>query len=290
MRAPGLSVSVSYFYDDLAPYGSWIDNATYGRCWAPAGVSSDWRPYSDGYWVSTVDGWCWISDDPWGWATEHYGRWAYDPMDGWLWIPGTVWAPAWVAWHYSDDWIGWAPLPPSAGWDPARGLRQVNVDRIPAQEWCFVPHQHFLDRRVRSAAVSPYRNVQLLSDTRDATRFQVRAGRPVNQGVDVRVVERTTDRPVETRPVVRVNSPNQTGDRIRRGRAVGVYRPDLRPKSPAPRPGARQQPAQIRHTPPARPAPPAPARHEERRVEQRKQDPRQDHRHREREGSSGRRR
>src|SRR6266496_1683468 len=32
---------------------------------------------------------------------------------GWVWIPGTVWAPAWVTWTYNDNYVGWAPLPPS---------------------------------------------------------------------------------------------------------------------------------------------------------------------------------
>ena len=32
--------------------------------------------------------------------------------DGWFWIPGDEWAPAWVDWRYSNDYVGWAPLPP----------------------------------------------------------------------------------------------------------------------------------------------------------------------------------
>jgi hypothetical protein len=33
---------------------------------------------------------------------------------GWVWVPGSEWAPAWVSWRESDDYIGWAPLPPEA--------------------------------------------------------------------------------------------------------------------------------------------------------------------------------
>src|SRR6266478_5888600 len=103
------SVNVSLFYNTLSPYGRWIDDEPYGRCWVPAHVSRGWRPYSDGYWVYTDYGWAWETSEPFGWATYHYGRWVYDPYEGWVWVPGTVWAPAWVAWRADDDWVGWAP-------------------------------------------------------------------------------------------------------------------------------------------------------------------------------------
>src|SRR4029077_10333105 len=32
---PAANVSSTYFYDSLAPYGTWIDVAGYGRCWQP---------------------------------------------------------------------------------------------------------------------------------------------------------------------------------------------------------------------------------------------------------------
>ena len=32
------------------------------------------------------------------------------------------WGPAWVAWRSSDDYIGWAPLPPEARWRASGGL------------------------------------------------------------------------------------------------------------------------------------------------------------------------
>ena len=53
----------------------------------------DWRPYCNGHWERTEDGWYWVSDEPWGWATYHYGRWDFDPAIGWYWVPQTQWAP-----------------------------------------------------------------------------------------------------------------------------------------------------------------------------------------------------
>jgi hypothetical protein len=82
--------------------------------WQPAGVAEDWQPYTYGKWVWTDEyGWYWDSDYEWGWAPFHYGRWTYMDEYGWVWVPGTVWAPAWVDWRSSTDYIGWYPLPPT---------------------------------------------------------------------------------------------------------------------------------------------------------------------------------
>ena len=206
VRSP--SVSVSYFYDDLAPYGSWVDYGPYGWCWVPGEVAADWRPYEDGYWVRTEYGWTWASYEPWGWATCHYGRWDYDPYYGWVWVPGTVWAPAWVAWHSSDDWVGWAPLPPTATWQVSVGLRFGDADQISASRWCFVQRRDFCDTKIRTHVVSVARNDWLIQRTHDVTRFDVRNGRPVNRGVDVSFIERGQKKVRQLR-LVDADSPQQ---------------------------------------------------------------------------------
>jgi len=77
-------VSVDYFYDNLSG-GNWIDVEGYGYGWQPdvAVNDSNWRPYADGYWAYTDDGWTWISYEDFGWATYHYGRWANLADYGW---------------------------------------------------------------------------------------------------------------------------------------------------------------------------------------------------------------
>jgi hypothetical protein len=110
----GASVDVGFFYDNLAPYGNWIQRPRHGWVWTPRSVSSNWRPYQDGHWVNSDQGWTWITDEPYGWATYHYGRWYEDPEIGWAWVPGTDWGPAWVSWQEGNDYVGWAPLPPGA--------------------------------------------------------------------------------------------------------------------------------------------------------------------------------
>jgi hypothetical protein len=105
----------SEFQDELAPYGNWIDDPTYGRVWEPEAslVGADFTPYyTGGHWVLTEFGWTWVSDFSWGWAPFHYGRWIVVAGYGWCWVPGTVWGPAWVAWRSGDGYVGWAALPP----------------------------------------------------------------------------------------------------------------------------------------------------------------------------------
>ena len=91
---PYESISQNQFYDDLAPYGRWIQLNHYGLVWQPWDLPYGWRPYSDGYWVYTDYGWTFESDDPYGWAVYHYGRWAFDNRFGWVWVPGYEWGPA----------------------------------------------------------------------------------------------------------------------------------------------------------------------------------------------------
>lgn len=96
----------------LAAHGTWVHVGSYGRCWRPAHVAVEWRPYASGEWVWTDCGWYWSSDEPWGWACYHYGCWVYDSSVGWVWVPGVKWAPAWVSWRVGGGYIGWAPLGP----------------------------------------------------------------------------------------------------------------------------------------------------------------------------------
>src|SRR5262249_34845330 len=108
-----VSVSISVFENDLAPYGNWVEVPSYGTCWVPARVAAGWQPYTVGEWAYTDYDWTWVSYAPWGGIPYHYGTWVWVSGYGWAWIPGTVWAPAWVTWCYSDSYVGWAPIPPS---------------------------------------------------------------------------------------------------------------------------------------------------------------------------------
>lgn len=239
MPQAGVAVDVGLFYDALAPYGSWVTVATYGDVWVPD-VPPWWRPYTDGQWVYTDEGWSWADAEPWGWAPFHYGRWYFDPEYGWAWVPGSEWAPAWVAWRVGDGYIGWAPLPPEVRWNVRLGLSFGGVDldaRIGRHAWCFVDERHMTAPGLREYVAPSARNVTFLRDTRDVTRFTVVRGRVFDHGVDVRHIERVTGRPLPVLRVVDSESPRAV--RVT-GRDLTVYRPspaarDGRWRGPAPR-------------------------------------------------------
>lgn len=118
-------VTYQTFYDELSPYGTWMEYPSIGYVWHPD-VENDFRPYlTNGNWQFMEQGWFWSSNYDWGWAPFHYGRWFYDNNYGWLWSPGYDWAPAWVTWATVNDYYAWAPLTPKVdagrsftGWKP----------------------------------------------------------------------------------------------------------------------------------------------------------------------------
>lgn len=225
------SFSISYFYDELDDYGRWVDYGNYGACWVPANVDQGWRPYTYGHWMYTDYGWTWASYEPYGWATYHYGRWVFDPYYGWVWVPGTVWAPAWVAWRESPDYIGWAPLGPEVGWSVSVGLSfgsGYSSSQIAYSNWSFVDRNRFDSRDVRSVVYRADRNDDVFRTTRDVTRFRSRNGSPFNEGVAVSNVERSTGRRIPRMRVAAVDSPNRGTGRQVNGNTVDYFRPNIR--------------------------------------------------------------
>ena len=106
-------VNYESFYDQLSPYGNWVNYGSYGNVWVPTDVSADFSTYATaGHWVYSDYGWTWSSDYAWGGVPFHYGRWFRDNTYGWMWMPGYEWAPAWVSWGSYDNYYCWAPLAP----------------------------------------------------------------------------------------------------------------------------------------------------------------------------------
>jgi hypothetical protein len=182
----GVSIhATTEFYEPLATSGTWVEVGSYGRCWHPAGVAVEWRPYCSGNWEWTDSGWYWVSDEPWGWACYHYGTWFSDPNYGWVWIPGVEWAPAWVSWRVGGDHIGWAPCGPP-GFIVAPTF------------FVFVESRHFNDRIRRDTVI--VNNTTIINKTIEinATRREKRQfdGKSqtvvVNEGPRVDVVEKAT--------------------------------------------------------------------------------------------------
>lgn len=187
---PDIDVNFGFFYNSLSPFGSWleIDAGIYG--WHPNRISRDWRPYSDGRWTWTENGWYWDSYEPFGWATYHYGRWINDEYYGWIWVPDYEWGPSWVEWRYDDDYIGWAPLPPYAGFRIGFGIHFSIGWHSHFSHWNFVRFDHFCHNRVHNYFVDSYRVNRFFSNTKYRTNYYDRDNRIINGGVDRDFIER----------------------------------------------------------------------------------------------------
>jgi hypothetical protein len=196
------AVNYSTFYDALQPYGNWVNVEGYGRCWQPAVVvaNRNWRPYCDrGRWVYTESGWYWLSGYSWGWAPFHYGRWFPHERLGWCWTPDVVWGPSWVTWRYTDDYCGWAPLPPRTRFRAGQGL--VALGRpVPGDSDCgvkpgcytFVPFNKFRDHRLVASVLPRQEVARIYGRTVVATRFSGNRHTIVNNGLPVERVAAAT--------------------------------------------------------------------------------------------------
>jgi hypothetical protein len=105
---------------DLSDYGYWTDMAGCGYCWQPYGVTTNWLPFSAGFWMFYGGhGWTWVSSEPWGWLPYHYGHWIYRVGIGWVWAPGPLN-------HFQGGPVNWVTVNNRLGWVPAaaRGARE----------------------------------------------------------------------------------------------------------------------------------------------------------------------
>jgi len=239
MQAEPVYVSNNYFYDTLSPYGSWVYVTGYGRCWRPtvALCNPAWRPYADrGRWVYSDCGWYWLSDYTWGATAFHYGRWFNAPSVGWCWWPDTVWAPSWVSWRYTSDYCGWAPLPPTAGYQAGFGLMfasgSVGVSfgfGLGYSDYAFVPWGSFCGPQPYRYCVPANQAVNVYNHSTPVNHLEAGgSGQVYNRGISpdrVRHYSRTEVRPV---PIRENSGQGQRNEQLtRNGRALEVRRPQF---------------------------------------------------------------
>ncbi len=238
---PEPAVSYQSFYDDLSPYGTWINYPGYGYVWMPD-AGPDFKPYStNGNWVYTDAGWTWASDYNWGWATFHYGRWFFEQGYGWMWVPGNEWAPAWVSWRGGGDYYGWAPLGPNVSIDVALGSYNP-----PANYWNFVPRRYMGNPGWHNYYVNDSRNVTIINNTTIINNYSGsnRARYAYAPGPDPREVSRVSG--AEVRPV-QIREANTPGSRVS-GNQFNIYRPRVS-EFPTGRNNASSQPVPARVRP-----------------------------------------
>ena len=215
------NISFQVFYDQLSPYGQWVDYSDYGYVWIPD-AGSEFVPYStDGRWILTDYGWTWASDYDWGWAVFHYGRWSYNDSFGWFWVPDTEWGPAWVNWRQAEGYYGWSPMEPGITLSMSFGRAYDSHN----DHWMFVRdrdiersdvHNYYVNRADHDRIV---RNSTVINNTfLDNNRHTTYVSGPSR--VQVQKVTGRTIKPV----VVREN--NRPGQSINNGQ-YRIYRPQV---------------------------------------------------------------
>ncbi len=211
-----VNIGINDFYQELSPYGQWVQNPEYGTVWVPR-VDNQFRPYyTNGYWVNTEYGNTWVSNYRWGWATFHYGRWGYSQYYGWFWVPGSEWGPAWVTWRQGGGYYGWAPIRPGVSINIALG----NSYHVPNNYWSFIPYNnlyaHNLYHHHHSYNTTIFNNTTIIQNT------YANNNRRYVAGPSRRDYKRHTGRRVRT---YEVNSSSRPGrSQVSKDR-VSIYRP-----------------------------------------------------------------
>jgi hypothetical protein len=214
-QARGQEISVDYFYDNLSG-GNWIDVEGYGYGWQPDLAVNDqnWRPYADGYWAYTDDGWTWISYEDFGWATYHYGRWANLSDYGWVWFPGEDldWGPAWVSWRTGSDYVGWAPLPPRGPGVVYAGRPigpQVDIEFDIGPEYYNFCEVRYIGEPVLRNYIAPrVQNVTYINNTVNVTNITVQNNVVYNYGPNYEVLSAASARPIQRLNIERQSATN----------------------------------------------------------------------------------
>ncbi|NRF41724.1 DUF6600 domain-containing protein [Pedobacter foliorum] len=209
-------ISLQSFYDELSPYGTWIQDSQYGYVWRPDVEQADFRPYySNGRWAMTEYGNTWISNYDWGWAPFHYGRWVYNRYSQWVWIPDTVWGPAWVSWRSGGGYYGWAPMGPGMN---------ININfNIPDLWWVFVPQRNIYYNDF--PRYYSRRNVTIIHNTTIINNVYSRNNRNYYSGPRADDIRRSTRQAV---PVYNIDRTSRPGRSSISGNKVEIYRPNGR--------------------------------------------------------------
>ena len=219
--AQQFDISYQVFYDQLSPYGQWMDNPAYGYVWVPD-AGPNFVPYSTaGHWIMTEYGWTWVSDYNWGWAPFHYGRWDYDDYVGWFWVPDTEWGPSWVVWRRAEGYYGWAPMQPGISLNVYFG----NDYNMHNDHWMFVRdrdfqrtnlNRYYADRSVSQRIIvnSTAINTTYIDNSRHTTYVS---------GPTRNDVQRNTGKTINR---VAVQEYNKPGERLNKGQ-LQIYRPQV---------------------------------------------------------------
>ena len=241
------AVTTQVFYTALSPYGTWMQVDEYGWVWQPtaATVNVHWRPYYDrGHWVYTDAGWYWHSGYSWGWAPFHYGRWSLHSGYGWIWVPGNVWAPSWVSFRYTNNYCGWAPLPPRAHYSATAGFTyhgsrvSLGFDfGLSHRHYTFVSRKHFGHHHHHRRRIDHRETQQVFNDSTIVNNYIVGNNNTImNKGISrdrVAGGNFSKIRKIALRDVAAANQAVRSRP-ANQNEAIPVYRPKVIDKKTSP--------------------------------------------------------
>jgi hypothetical protein len=222
LSAQNVSVNFQIFYDELSPFGMWVDNADYGYVWVP-NLGADFRPYAtNGYWIYTEDGWTWVSNYSWGWAPFHYGRWYSDAIYGSIWVPDNQWGPGWVNWRSNAAYFGWSPMRPNFG----MGHHEHNGG------WRFVRSEHFGRKDINNYYINRTNNVTIIKNTTVINNVHIDKIHNVsyNAGPKKMDVEKHTGKAIQP---IAIKENDKPGQHIN-NQQLEIYRPQVNKNDNAP--------------------------------------------------------
>jgi uncharacterized protein DUF6600 len=235
-------VSFEFFYDNLSPYGEWVEVPEYGYCWLPSGVDGDWSPYSDGYWAYTDAGWTWVSYEDFGWITYHYGRWVRVWIEfgswHWVWVPDYEWAPAWVSWRHGGGYIGWAPLTPRCRFRPEIGFStwvDTEYDIGPSY-YSFCEIGFFGSPVLRPVIIDRSRNITIINNTVNITNITVNNGVVYTGGPNYQLLAHQTKKPIPVLKLERLAEAGKGGKAVVAGGKLVLHAPKIDPPTGNPKP------------------------------------------------------
>ena len=223
------ALTFEYIYDTLQPFGKWYDTDEHGWVWRPYKMKKNWQPYTSGQWILTEQGWLWQSSFDWGWLPFHYGNWFRHKLIGWCWVPNYNWAPAWVAWYWTDKYVGWSPIPP---------VPEGESYEIMPEDWFFVSLDDFLspylyNYRIYYSVVSPDICVPYFEDNdyyfNNCCFYYYNSCRKVWIGPPCLIIEKNVKRKLKKKKVVVVKKRN-TRKKYDKRAVVEIYRPTKRKK------------------------------------------------------------
>lgn len=169
------------------------------------GEKPGYVPYTNGQWVNTDAGWYFKAPTPAEEIVSHYGRWVNTPTDGWLWVPGRVWAPAWVDWKQNDEYVSWAPLPPSVYIDN----NIINVPEINEDRYVVVEKRYFVEPTIYKYMYKENKNKVMVKEMTKTDGIMIVNKTIINKGPDVNIIQTVYGRNIDLIKIQHVKNSNE---------------------------------------------------------------------------------